>query len=234
METGASSSSAPPPAAWLVAPDGQQWPLTGDVLTCGRSGDNHLVLGDPSVSRHHARFERQSDGYHLADLSSANGTYVNGEAISPSSPRLLRDGDQLTIGEYRFTFRLPPQPVPAAPPAARPAAGEVEERSTARLFATAVNLVESGDLTYARIDAQGVLNGETIQPLLEACEWAAERNVTRVMINAGKLDYIDSAGIGGLVRLQRYLNELGGGLALTSPPPVVRQIIELVNLANFL
>ena len=49
METGASSSSAPPPAAWLVAPDGQQWPLTGDVLTCGRSGDNHLVLGIQAV-----------------------------------------------------------------------------------------------------------------------------------------------------------------------------------------
>jgi anti-anti-sigma factor len=230
METGASSLSAPPPpVAWLVAADGQKWPLTADIVTCGRASDNPLVLGDPAVSRRHARFERRPEGYFLADLSSANGTFVNGQAVSPSSPRLLQDGDQLSIGGYTSTLRLPPRPA-----AERPDVGEPEEHSTLNLFATAVEIVRSGDLVYARLDAKGVLNGETIQPLMGACNWAIERQVIRVMITAADLDYIDSAGIGGLVGLQRHLTQLGGGLALVNPPLGVRQIIELVNLSTYL
>lgn len=228
---GTALPAAPPPTAWLVAPDGQTRALAGDVLTCGRSAENDLVLGDLSVSRRHARFERRPEGYALTDLGSANGTYVNGQFLAPSTPRLLRDGDQLALGDNVLTLRLPARPAPAA---ARPATGQPIEQGTARLFETAVEIVERGPAIYARIDARGTLNGETIQPLLDACQWAADRKVTRVVIDTARLDYLDSAGIGGLVRLQRYLSELGGGLVLANPRAEVRQLLELVNLSSFL
>jgi anti-anti-sigma factor len=102
------------------------------------------------------------------------------------------------------------------------------------LFVILPEIVTIGRLVYTRIRAQGVLNGETIQPLLEACQWAVEQQVTQIMIDASGVDYIDSTGVGGLVRLQRQLGELGGGLAIVAPPSSVRQILELMKLASFL
>jgi anti-anti-sigma factor len=240
----ASSSNPSQPWAWLVAPDGQTVPLAGDQLTCGRSRENYLVLGDPSVSRRHARFERRPDGVVLGDLGSSNGTYVNDESVPPESPRPLHDGDRLTIGAYTFTLRLvsrparaapvAPQPEPEPQPVPQPQPKPARERHTAQLFVILPEIVTVGKLVYSRIRAQGVLNGETIQPLLEACQRAVEQQVTQIMIDASGVDYIDSTGIGGLVRLQRHLGELSGGVAIVAPPPSVRQILELMNLSSFL
>jgi FHA domain len=46
------------------------------IYTIGRSGDNELVVGDRSVSRHHAELHVDHGRYHLVDLGSTNGTYV--------------------------------------------------------------------------------------------------------------------------------------------------------------
>jgi len=192
------------------------------------------VLADPSISRRHARFERRPEGFVLDDLGSANGTYVNDESVAPASPRLLCDGDRLTIGAYTFTLRLVSRPARAAPVASPPEPRPTQEHRTAQLFVILPEIVTAGKLIYSRIRAQGVLNGETIQPLLEACQWAVEQQVTRIMIDAAGVDHIDSMGVGGLVRLQRQLGELSGGVAIVAPPPGVRQILELMNLSGFL
>jgi anti-anti-sigma factor len=189
------------------------------------------VLKDESVSRHHARFARRPEGYVLADLGSANGTLVNEDPVSPTEPRLLRDGDRLVIGTFPVTLRLQPRSAPAA---ARASTGGSPERRTARLFVAQPELVRVHKLVYAKIRAQGVLNSATTELLLQAGQWAIEQNVTRVLIDASGVDSIDSAGIGGLVRLQRQLKELGGGVALAAPSPSVRQILELTNLSRFL
>ena len=64
---------------------GQQYAIRGPV-TIGRAADNYLVLPDPDASRYHARIEAQDDGLWLTDLGSANGTRVNGAAVTPSIP----------------------------------------------------------------------------------------------------------------------------------------------------
>ena len=56
------------------------------------------------------------DGFWLIDLGSANGTYLNGRRVS--QPCRLRDKDQITIADYRFTFRQPQ--APDSPAADRP------------------------------------------------------------------------------------------------------------------
>jgi ABC transport system ATP-binding/permease protein len=52
------------------------------VVTIGRAPENNVVLNDLLVSRHHAILRRSGDRWELADLNSANGTYVNGNRIS--------------------------------------------------------------------------------------------------------------------------------------------------------
>jgi FHA domain len=70
-------------------------PVSGIVL--GR--DAHLgapFSTDQFVSRSHASVQRRGDGVEIADLGSANGTYVNGALVHAPAP--LRDGDVLRIG----------------------------------------------------------------------------------------------------------------------------------------
>jgi predicted component of type VI protein secretion system len=76
---------------------GTLFELTRDVATVGRDVTNEIVLGDPEVSRQHARLTRTPAGYVLEDLGSTNGTYVNGERLA--APRVLTPGDSIGLGE---------------------------------------------------------------------------------------------------------------------------------------
>ncbi|HEX2909497.1 MAG TPA: NHLP bacteriocin export ABC transporter permease/ATPase subunit [Chloroflexia bacterium] len=69
----------------------------------GRGKDCELRLNDPSVSRHHAIFELDSNlNYSVTDLGSTNGTQLNGQSIKGKHP--LRPGDRLTFGEFEFLY----------------------------------------------------------------------------------------------------------------------------------
>jgi predicted component of type VI protein secretion system len=61
-----------------------------------------VVCPDGSISRRHARIERRPEGrYHVTDLGSTNGMWVNQVRVRSAS---LRDGDYLQLGPcvYRF------------------------------------------------------------------------------------------------------------------------------------
>ena len=55
------------------------------------------------VSRHHARLQYGTDGVSIVDLSSTNGTLVNGKIISPNEPRRIRNGDDIRLGKLAFS-----------------------------------------------------------------------------------------------------------------------------------
>ncbi len=77
-------------------------PMPDGNLRIGRAPDNDLVVDDLIASRYHAELRRALDGrYEITDLSSNNGTYVNGRRISAEP---LTDGD--TVGIGHSTFRL--------------------------------------------------------------------------------------------------------------------------------
>ncbi|NJL98211.1 MAG: diguanylate cyclase [Synechococcaceae cyanobacterium SM2_3_2] len=80
---------------------GRQYILGEDLLSVGRGSRNSIVLEDDSVSRHHCRIERHGSLYHLSDLGSTNGTYVNDRL---SREVQLQGGDQVRIGETIFKF----------------------------------------------------------------------------------------------------------------------------------
>jgi hypothetical protein len=69
----------------------------GQKLTIGRMPDNDLMLEDEKVSRHHAQIQFEAGKYRVADLGSANGTFLNGGKIS--EPADLKPGDQVRIGD---------------------------------------------------------------------------------------------------------------------------------------
>ena len=61
----------------------------------GRTQSADIQLDAPVVSRQHARLARIGNEYWLVDLSSTNGTKVNGQRINSVA---LRDGDRITFG----------------------------------------------------------------------------------------------------------------------------------------
>ncbi|MCV0370740.1 MULTISPECIES: FHA domain-containing protein [Filomicrobium] len=76
------------------------------MVRIGREEDNDVRLTDPTVHRYHAVISRSADvGYVVSDLSSSdgNGVIVNGERIRRQR---LKDGDVITLGTAKLTFRL--------------------------------------------------------------------------------------------------------------------------------
>lgn len=76
----------------------------GDTLRIGRSRGNDLVIFNEKVSRFHAVLSVAEDGVVVSDLSSLNGTLVNGRRIS--SPVALYPGDVLRIGGARIRVEI--------------------------------------------------------------------------------------------------------------------------------
>ena len=76
--------------------------LERDSFTIGRKPDNDLSIEDHTVSSRHAKIIRVQSVYFLEDLTSTNGTAVNGQAIERAQ---LHDADVITIGQHRIIFQ---------------------------------------------------------------------------------------------------------------------------------
>jgi hypothetical protein len=80
---------------------GESFPLEGERMTVGRRPDSDIFLDDVTVSRDHALIVYRGGAWHLDDLGSLNGTYVNRRRIESHR---LEDGDELQVGKYKLTF----------------------------------------------------------------------------------------------------------------------------------
>ena len=84
--------------------------LRGNVmLGRGEQADLDLSVFDGvylGVSRRHAMLTPQSDHLTLTDLSSTNGTLVNGIRLSPLKPRELRYGDVVYLARLLFVVTM--------------------------------------------------------------------------------------------------------------------------------
>lgn len=81
--------------------EGTSFVLDSDLVTVGRSDDADVVLDDVTVSRRHAQFIRDAQGWQVRDVGSLNGTYVNRQRIDAIA---LSGGDEVQVGKYRFVF----------------------------------------------------------------------------------------------------------------------------------
>jgi PAS domain S-box-containing protein len=93
--------------------------LSKAQVVVGRGSDAEVHVQDQGISRHHLRIERWPGGEFVAvDLSSTNGTFLNGVKIRSA---VLAEGDLLQIGtgtELRFGPRTPaPEPTRTRTPA---------------------------------------------------------------------------------------------------------------------
>lgn len=94
------------PRARLEALDGDLDPephFLEPLTFIGRTPENQVRIYKPAVSRRHAQITETEAGWFLRDLSSENGTYVNGQRVTE---RLLVEGDRVQFGTSRFVLRI--------------------------------------------------------------------------------------------------------------------------------
>lgn len=127
--------------AYLEVTSGPQAGLVYDierlVLSIGRGDHNDLCLADHSVSAAHATLLSKGNVWHVVDLGSANGTYVDGYRVA--GERALVPGCTLRVGNVKLTFR----PRPAGDACDAPDASAGGTRRVAGLFARLSRMLEA-------------------------------------------------------------------------------------------
>ena len=90
--------------------------ILDDQNTIGRHPKNSIRLHDREVSKNHATILRQGSEYHLKDLNSSNGTFLNSRRVTET---ILNDGDELLFGSMKLTFKAAPQSIKSATTSAK-------------------------------------------------------------------------------------------------------------------
>ncbi len=93
----------------------QVYDLPKDVILVGREDGADIVIDNPSVSRRHAEFRKEGDGWVVVDLGSSNGTFLNG--IRLEGPQPVVAGDEVGLGKFSIVFEKEVGEV--APPATK-------------------------------------------------------------------------------------------------------------------
>lgn len=79
----------------------KQFPCTVGKM----AGCVDYVLADDSVSRIHARFDKQGDKVLMTDMNSTNGTYKNGLRMQPQETVEIEPGDEIRFGSLNYCYR---------------------------------------------------------------------------------------------------------------------------------
>ena len=79
---------------------GARFLLDAAETKIGRDTTNEIQLDDITVSRSHAMIIKK-DVYHIKDLGSLNGTYLNAIAVRDTQ---VNAGDEIQIGKYHLTL----------------------------------------------------------------------------------------------------------------------------------
>ena len=93
-------------ATWILKASGSEATSpafrvrSGGMKTVGRTPRADFILDAPLVSRLHCRLEAGDNSLEVIDLSSTNGTYVNGKRVKRAR---LTSGDRLRVGRVELT-----------------------------------------------------------------------------------------------------------------------------------
>ncbi|MFM1897047.1 MAG: hypothetical protein RLZZ385_2121 [Pseudomonadota bacterium] len=130
------------------------YPLDKEVITIGRREDNDIQINNLAVSGHHAKILSLFDDAFLEDLSSTNGTFVNGQRVDKHP---LKNGDIISIGKHELRYinygRRSDDDFEKTVIISRPAASKMAATGAA----PAAPVAKAPDLSRARLQ---ILNGK--------------------------------------------------------------------------
>ena len=93
-----------PPVVWAqLSGPREKFDIGRNRVFLGRSPDSDVVIAHDDVSRRHALIYRERGQSWMKDLSSANGSTVNGSALG-EEPVLVEHGSVVTFAAHRYRF----------------------------------------------------------------------------------------------------------------------------------
>jgi pSer/pThr/pTyr-binding forkhead associated (FHA) protein len=105
LEEGPDESEGPAPVPILEGlgrgTKGLEIELQLGINSVGRDPSSYIAIDDPSISRQHAQIVFEKHQFHLVDMHSSNGTFVNNKRTASV---YLRSGDVVRFGEMDFRF----------------------------------------------------------------------------------------------------------------------------------
>lgn len=166
-------------------------------MSVGRAPDAGLRLALPEVSGHHAELHWDGTQLSMRDLSSTNGTVVNGRRLTAWTA--LRDGDRIRWGPVTADVMLgrpappPPPPAPSPPPPAPPPSARrifishaSEDKRRARMVAGILR--RQGWDPW--IDESGILGGSSWAASIQQALKASSVVVLLITANSVAKDWV--------------------------------------------
>jgi S1-C subfamily serine protease len=145
---------------------------SGGNLLAGRHSDAHLRFSaehDLAVSARHAEFWLSGGTWHVRDLSSRNGTWVNGSRIA--RPVALKAGDSVVFGSDGPTVVFEPDAEGTVPPMSLPESATRKLRAAIGREKMRLRLVAGGVIGVVLLVAAGLVLADT----QERAAWEADR-----------------------------------------------------------
>jgi anti-sigma B factor antagonist len=94
-----------------------------------------------------------------------------------------------------------------------------------------LSMRKNGDVVV--IDLEGkILLGEGDVEIKRAVDDLLKKGNTNILLNLAKVPYIDSAGLGEIIRCFTSLRRRNGSLKLLSPNPRIIDLLSITNLLN--
>jgi len=153
---------------------GTRFPLRRGETVVGRSPYCTIVLSNALASRQHCALRLDGDTLLVTDLTSANGTWVNGERVV--EPRPLRHGDLVRVGTDVLEVRVSDRTTATGAQRARSITGDahpaadfsdVAEETSTQSQAVSIELVEAL-VRSAKSTRRPSMTMATVQRTLEA------------------------------------------------------------------
>ena len=84
------------------------------------------------------------------------------------------------------------------------------------------------------VDVKGEIDALTVPQLWELLEGLIDGGERKLVIDLSRVAFIDSTGIGVVIRAMNALRDKGGDLILRGPAPMTYQVFETVGLTKVL
>ncbi len=175
----------------LVGPAGSRTetiPLSR--FTIGRSPQADFIISHTEISRRHVEIWSEGSRFFIQDLSSKNGTFVNGRRILPEEVVEFNPGDAIQLGQSEELLRVVADEsehadstqVEAAPP---PPLAVVRENPQMNIKNRALEISEAAKrdaekvIASAKVEAQTVIDQAKIEgeKIISEAKWQTEKMV---------------------------------------------------------
>lgn len=90
-----------------------------------------------------------------------------------------------------------------------------------------------GDDVSALAEMTGAIDGNTVPSFQETLEEIKTKGIQRLVLDMSKIKYVNSTGLGSLVKYADAFKSSGGGMALIKVPAKVKIVIEMLGLNAF-